>query len=315
MLSSSCLSRVRKFTIPLDPELCASNRNLNFNSAAVQKVGGVAAVDAFTAAAPKVAEATAADTAAAYVASKAGDEGMGGVVVYSADAAWREVYNDADADSSDTDPDSDEMIDVGEEDWSTAASAMVTAAHSSSAAVSGEPAVEVAVETATVAAPATTGEHQYAQGGTAFGEGQEQGQDRAGAEAEREDASDVDSLQGEAFGVDALVANAMALADAAENDAEGLYGVGGGGYEGRVGDGEQFHTATTSASDKEYGSPLGSVRDVVTSGVFGSAKNTPPSWNEGEETDGGGDAEREAEEVQALVAEALALVKEANDDA
>lgn len=48
--------------------------------------------------------------------------------------------------------------------------------------------------------------------------------------------------------------------------------------------------------------------DLWASGRFGSASSY------GVEDGGQGEAEREAEEVQALVAEALALVKEANED-
>lgn len=253
------------------------------------------AVEESTPASLQAAE-TAADMGEASDAARDEDEGMGGVVVYSADAAWREVYNDAEADTSDADTDSDEIIDVGEEkDWSTATS-VVPAVHGGAAFSSGV--TEVPAETATATATAA-GECQYAQRAKVEAGGEEEPSKLAVEEQE-----DLDSLHGEASGVDALVANAMALADAAENDAEGL-------YEGAGR--EQFHTATTSVSDKEYASPRGSVRDVVTSGVFGSAKSAS-NWNDGEETDGG-DAEREAEEVQALVAEALALVKEANEDA
>ena len=244
---------------------------------------------------------TAAGADADADAARDADEDMG-VVVYSADAAWREVYNDAEADTSDADTatDGDEVIDVGvERDWSTAATTSVVPAPAhSSASISSKPVEEVPAEPATAAA----GGFRYAQKEDKVGGG---GDGRANGESEEQE--DADSLQGEASGVDALVANAMALADAAETDAEGLAFEGGGA-------GDQFHTATTSASDKDYASPRGSVREVVSSGVFGSAKSAANSnWNDGEDTDGG-EAEREAEEVQALVAEALALVKEANQD-
>ena len=245
---------------------------------------------------------TAADADADADAARDADEDMG-VVVYSADAAWREVYNDAEADTSDADTatDGDEVIDVGvERDWSTAATTSVVPAPAhSSASISSKPVEEVPAEPATAAA---AGGFRYAQKEDKVGGG---GDGRANRESEEQE--DADSLQGEASGVDALVANAMALADAAETDAEGLAFEGGGA-------GDQFHTATTSTSDKDYASPRGSVREVVSSGVFGSAKSAANSnWNDGEDTDGG-EAEREAEEVQALVAEALALVKEANQD-
>lgn len=262
------------------------------------KADDAAAVQEPAAATHSAAEAAAADTGETYAARNE-DEGMG-VVVYSADAAWREVYNDAEADTSDADTDLDEVIDVGEETVWTTSTSVFPAAHSG-AATSGE-AAEIPAGTTTAAGEE---QDQYAQGENADGNG-----DGPGAEEATEVQEDSDSLQGEASGVEALVANAMALADAAENDAEGLHGPG--SYESGGG-GEQFHTARTAASDKEYASPRGSVRDVVTSGVFGSAKSAS-TWNDGEDTDGG-DAEREAEEVQALVAEALALVKEANEDA
>ena len=48
-------------------------------------------------------------------------------------------------------------------------------------------------------------------------------------------------------------------------------------------------------------------------GAFASSKSIL-TWTEGEDVEEG-DAERDAEEVKALVAEALALIKEASEDA
>lgn len=248
-----------------------------------------------TGAALQVAEAAAYVRKAEAGAAKNEDEDMG-VVVYCADAAWREVYNDAEADTSDTDTDAEEEIDVGEEEtsWSTAAVAVP-------AARGVDTADQVPAETA-----AAAGEHQHVRRERVDGEEEEEGRPEEGEGQE-------DSEQEDSIWTSGLVANAMALADAAEHDAGGLYEGGDGGGRRGVG-GERFHTVDTGIGDKEYASQRGGVRNVVTSGVFGTAKSAP-AWNGGGDNDGdGGDAEREAEEVQALVAEALALVMEANED-
>ncbi|CAM9303867.1 unnamed protein product, partial [Ectocarpus sp. 4 AP-2014] len=70
--------------------------------------------------------------------------------------------------------------------------------------------------------------------------------------------------------------------------------------------------AAAATGTNEYASSRGSGGDAATPGVFRSARSML-SWKEDDEQEEG-DAEREAEEVQALVAEALALVQEANAD-
>ncbi|CAM9815808.1 unnamed protein product [Ectocarpus fasciculatus] len=71
--------------------------------------------------------------------------------------------------------------------------------------------------------------------------------------------------------------------------------------------------AATATGINEYASSRGSGGgDAATPGVFKSARSIL-TWKEDDEQEEG-DAEREAEEVQALVAEALALVQEANAD-
>ncbi|CBJ31260.1 hypothetical protein Esi_0241_0016 [Ectocarpus siliculosus] len=70
--------------------------------------------------------------------------------------------------------------------------------------------------------------------------------------------------------------------------------------------------AAAATGTNEYASSRGSGGDAATPGVFRSARSIL-TWKEDDEQEEG-DAEREAEEVQALVAEALALVQEANAD-
>ncbi|CAN0178895.1 unnamed protein product [Ectocarpus sp. 13 AM-2016] len=70
--------------------------------------------------------------------------------------------------------------------------------------------------------------------------------------------------------------------------------------------------AAAATGTNENASSRGSGGDATTPGVFRSARSIL-TWKEDDEQEEG-DAEREAEEVQALVAEALALVQEANAD-
>lgn len=273
---------------------------------------------------PKAAPAVPGTGEAAAAAKASSDEGVD-IHVYSANAAWREVYNDAggalstvDTDNSvdsianaedrdSEDDDDEEIIDVGEEvSWSETAIPVPPAA-------SGYPGPGQDSEARVEAQAGIVEVRPAAIGAVVVGDGGDGGDEEPirspGGAMGQEDS---DSLQGEADGVDALVANAMALADAAERDAEGLPeaddGQAGAGMGGLGG----FDAGAFSVTgDGEYPSPRGSVRDVVNSGVFGSAKSHT-SWAEGGDDEG--EAEREAEEVQNLVAEALALVEDANND-
>ena len=103
----------------------------------------------------------------------------------------------------------------------------------------------------------------------------------------------------EAAAVAALVAEAMALADVDEDRF--------------AGDGDSASTGPGDVSRQRRTIPKRSIRDLVAAeGNFASSRSLL-SWSEGEPIEDG-DAERDAEEVQALVAEALALLRETEVD-
>lgn len=112
----------------------------------------------------------------------------------------------------------------------------------------------------------------------------------------------------EAADVAALVAEAMALADKDGNHVDALYQVAGDE------DGSDLAEQIDGFSeDESASSPTDGGGELFQIGNLASSKSIL-TWTEGEGTEDG-DAERDAQEVKALVAEALALVKEASEDA
>lgn len=74
-------------------------------------------------------------------------------------------------------------------------------------------------------------------------------------------------------------------------------------------------TLSESLEMDPFGSNATARADAIDSEFFGSGRFGSATSYRGEEEGADGEAEREAEEFQALVAEALALVREASEDA
>lgn len=117
----------------------------------------------------------------------------------------------------------------------------------------------------------------------------------------------------EAAEVAALVAEAMALADKDGNVVEALYQVAGDEGASDTAPRQAADGSTDGAQAATSSNPRKTVGELAKTGSFGSSKSIL-TWAEGDGTEEG-DAERDAQEVQALVAEALALVKEASEEA
>lgn len=159
--------------------------------------------------------------------------------------------------------------------------------------------------------PAAAGEAKETEGDRGRQE-QRQGRGMGASNAEREESEEKKEQQAEeatlheAAEVAALVAEAMALADDGGNLGTALYTAGGGEEDGGAVEAEQVDDYSDDSSER-------GGRSSADGGAFASSKSIL-TWTEGEDVEDG-DAERDAEEVKALVAEALALIKEASEDA
>lgn len=120
----------------------------------------------------------------------------------------------------------------------------------------------------------------------------------AAAGEEEENRGNSDGMPGdESAAVDPVVSNTTSVADA--------------------GTGSVFSSSGTFGSTKSYGGEANTtaVADAGTGNIFLSSATFGSTRSYGSEAEGAqGEAEREAQEVQALVAEALALVQEASLD-
>lgn len=142
-------------------------------------------------------------------------------------------------------------------------------------------------------------EHQERGMGTPNAEREESGEEKKEQEGE-------ETSFHEAAEVAALVAEAMALADDDGNVETALYPAVEGEEEGGAVEAEQVDDYSDDSSER-------GGRASADGMAFASSKSIL-TWTEGEDVEDG-DAERDAEEVKALVAEALALIKEASEDA
>ncbi|CAM9098810.1 unnamed protein product [Scytosiphon promiscuus] len=251
------------------------------------------------------------------VVGRTGDVGVVNVSIYSTDAVANapDVYNDGqdtDTDTLDSQGDGSEEeleIDVGDErDWSTATAVIPVAATSSIDEVLTAPVYESGGDK-------QAGEEK----GIVDGDGGAESEELAGAAAEQEQ-QEVDSLRSEAAGPSGLAANTVSSRDEVEGEEEGLRQAPAHNddEDARRDAVEQYDPVSADAQGDDGGgyyaaSPRESVHHLSSSKMLGSSSGAL-SWSE-DVREEEGEAEREAKEVQALVAEALALVKEANEEA
>lgn len=152
---------------------------------------------------------------------------------------------------------------------------------------------------------AVAGGPKWMEGGGDRPEQREEREMAASGEEKKEDEGEQDSFH-EAAEVAALVAEAMAMAEEDEQHATVLYPADDGEDDGAAVIAKQVDDSSDDRSER-------GGRAALDGPSFASSKSIL-TWKEGENVEDG-DAERDAEEVAALVAEALALVKEASENA